>query len=395
MTHIDWNQDVRHIKLRIAEQQSPVGYYAAGDIAEVYYCNPTELVLKAFSIIVPDVDSSSTVSIECLPSEIRKSRMASISCTLWELFLRHLDIGGVPTRSFFEELSVFATSEEEREKLQELSSGAGTDLFFDYCVREKRSYCEVLEDFKSARPPLERLLEMIPVIRPRQYSIASPPSRDIELCVAVAKKRTPYGRVKVGLCSGYLAGLQAGETVVLVLRKGLLSRSRLCEAFKGPAILVGPGTGVAPLRAILMQMGLRHQDEGNRSSDRDPPTDVLLFFGCRKRNADYLFGQEWEDLNTRQRSSFRVVIHSAFSQDQAVKEYVTHKISSHAQEVWRLLQHPHCSVLVAGSARKMPEDVRQALLEVLQRCGGMDSPSAETFISNMVKTRRYIVEAWS
>ena len=136
----------------------------------------------------------------------------------------------------------------------ELSSGPGTDLYWDYCVRERRNYVEVLEDFKSARPPLEKLLELIPVVRPRQYSIASSPSVQpdcIDLCVAVAQRKTPYKRTVLGLCSGYLAGLSPGDAVQVRLRNGLLSESRLSSSPGSPAILIGPGTGIAPMRAIL------------------------------------------------------------------------------------------------------------------------------------------------
>lgn len=44
---------------------------------------------------------------------------------------------------------------------------------YQYCTREKRSYIEVLADFPASRPPLPRLLELIPRIKPRAFSIAS------------------------------------------------------------------------------------------------------------------------------------------------------------------------------------------------------------------------------
>lgn len=66
-----------------------------------------------------------------------------------------------------------------------------------YCYREKRTYLEVLADFPSARPPLDRLLQLIPRIQPRAFSIASSPlahPNRLQLCVAVVKFRTPYKR---------------------------------------------------------------------------------------------------------------------------------------------------------------------------------------------------------
>jgi sulfite reductase alpha subunit-like flavoprotein len=57
-----------------------------------------------------------------------------------------------------------------------LASAQGSDLYFDYCVRERKNYVEVLQEFRSCRPPLSVLLEVLPVIGPRKYSIASSPA---------------------------------------------------------------------------------------------------------------------------------------------------------------------------------------------------------------------------
>jgi hypothetical protein len=45
---------------------------------------------------------------------------------------------------------VFAKGEEEREKLEELSSQEGVDLILGYCTREKRTYVEVRYDFHTS-----------------------------------------------------------------------------------------------------------------------------------------------------------------------------------------------------------------------------------------------------
>ena len=97
-------------------------------------------------------------------------------CSLQTLLEQHLDIGAVPKRSYFLSLAPYATNPEESAKLLELASDEGTDLYFDYCTKERKSYVEVLEEFKSCRPPLTVLLGAIQLIPPRQYSIASSPA---------------------------------------------------------------------------------------------------------------------------------------------------------------------------------------------------------------------------
>ena len=64
---------------------------------------------------------------------------------VWRQFALYLDILGTPRRVFYEQLSFFAADEEERERLLEMSTSAGTDLYHNYSWREHRTYVEVLE----------------------------------------------------------------------------------------------------------------------------------------------------------------------------------------------------------------------------------------------------------
>ena len=175
MTSPDWFQDVRHIVIDVSSLglHDPQLLHRAGDIASIYPTAPKELVDRMFG--VSRLSKSTTIRAKLHESETkRKSRITEVGpCTLEVLFSRVLDLSGLPQRSFFEGLAKYASNMEEREKLLEISSAEGTDLYYDYCIREKRNYVEVLEDFKSARPPLEGLLELLPVVRPRHYSIAS------------------------------------------------------------------------------------------------------------------------------------------------------------------------------------------------------------------------------
>lgn len=75
--------------------------------------------------------------------------------TLRLLLTEVLDISGTPRRSFFERLSVFASENDEKEKLEELASPAGADLLYEYATREKRSYVEVFGDFPSCKVGLK------------------------------------------------------------------------------------------------------------------------------------------------------------------------------------------------------------------------------------------------
>lgn len=66
-----------------------------------------------------------------------------------------------------------------------------------------------------------------------------------------------------------------------------------------PMILIGPGTGVAPMRAILQER--KHNISNEKVSDSiisENRIKTLLFFGCRNRSNDFLYREEWEALSS-------------------------------------------------------------------------------------------------
>lgn len=457
MTGVEWPQDVRNISLdftcslpALHKQEALQGkalkwpLFQAGDVACIHPENPKDLVERMLNLI-PNTSSDMVSGGCCKPNcalshdsflsikrttssnpkgeSQRRSRLGNISCTAQQLFTHHIDLSGMPRRSFFIGLVEFATNEEEREKLEELASAEGASLYYEYCQRERRNYVEVMEEFPSARPPLHKLLELLPILQPRHYSVASSGYNGhnaalVQLCVAVTTARTPYGRERIGLCSSYLANSLPGQEIKMWLRRGTFAN----PGSKIPLILVGPGTGVAPMRALLQERRFFAECEdtsygidlsNTRKRERDPSD--ILFYGCRKREYDFLYKEEWTALSrgeehqeqhkdatdffcdTESASCQAVCV--AFSQDgpeNLGKTYVTHKLRLHAELVARLFdQGAH--VYVAGSANQMPADVRKAFIECLVM-HSKSSPSkeeAELKIRLMEKRSQYLVEAWS
>lgn len=172
--------------------------------------------------------------------------------------------------------------------------------------------------------------------------------------MAVATRHTPYGRKRTGLCSGFLASLQVGDVLEVEFKRGSIFNTPIAPPPPHPVpplILVGPGTGVAPMRSLI-QHHCRTRSAGSDHAleDRGVPR-MLLFFGCRKQERDCLYSEEWDALNAdldpyceEQPACKGVRVITAFSQDQLVKNYVTHKIKENAQVV--------CAMLVQVSWRR-------------------------------------------
>ena len=72
---------------------------------------------------------------------------------------------------------------------------------------------QVLGDFPSARVPLHWLLQIVPRLQPRYFSIASSLAAhlgQVHILAALVDYHTPHRQHKQGVCSAWLADLQAG-----------------------------------------------------------------------------------------------------------------------------------------------------------------------------------------
>jgi sulfite reductase (NADPH) flavoprotein alpha-component len=99
---------------------------------------------------------------------------------------------------------------------------------------------------------------------PRFYSLASG-SEDavLEICVR---------RMPGGLCSTYLHGLKPGNTIQAFIRR---NPGFTLHGTKRPVVLIGAGTGMAPLAGFI------------RSNDRRTP--MHLYYGGRNPAQDFYF----------------------------------------------------------------------------------------------------------
>jgi len=130
--------------------------------------------------------------------------------------VQYLDIFDRPSKRFYQTLEEHATNPVQKEKILFIISENGKEEF----KKTSRGNHHIkifmlLREFTSAHPSVENLLEMIPPIKPRHYSIASSMKMyptSVHLLVVVEDWKTPSGKFRVGQCSGYLASLKNPET---------------------------------------------------------------------------------------------------------------------------------------------------------------------------------------
>ncbi|KAF7255033.1 hypothetical protein EG68_10147 [Paragonimus skrjabini miyazakii] len=291
----------------------------------------------------------------------------------------------------------------EFERLAELGSMSSAEIVDDlheYVTRPHRRLVEVLLDFPVTAGLLspDKWFDVLPgPIRARPYSIASSPP-DIQLLVAVVTYKTRMAKPRLGLTSNYLADLSVGKCLPGWIASdvaGGFNFAKLLKTPVAPCLLIAPGTGVAPFRSFLWYQHQLLHGQGNN----------VLFFGCRYSTKDYYFQKEWSQLESA--GQLRVI--TAFSRESKTEStdnttsqnttlsrvYVQHKLCENADLVWSILANPDSFVFVAGNAKSMPNEVRNALVTVCETVGGLTAEEAEAKLTALEVDRRFQVEAWS
>ncbi|KAK9823590.1 hypothetical protein WJX72_004073 [[Myrmecia] bisecta] len=322
-------QDVRHVELDLGDSGL---VYEPGDLVAIFP-QQSQAAVQQFLVRV-GLDPNARVRVELAEQPANSQAARSIEVRVGALVNGVLDINGAsPRRFFFEVLKHFASTDLEVERLEYFSTPEGRDDLYRYNQREDRTVLEVLQDFKSASPSLEWLLQTVPHLQPRYFSIAS----------------SLHGSV--------------------------------------PLILIGPGTGVAPFRAFL-------EEREQLAKQGQAMAPAHLYFGCRSEHGDYYYRSDWERMQQAGILAAEAGLVTAFSRDQPRKVYVQHRIRENGALIWQLLQQGGM-VYVSGSAAKMPQDVARALADVVCEHGRLPQQDAAEYVRKLELSRRYFVEAWS
>lgn len=276
----------------------------------------------------------------------------------------------MPGSELYALLAREAGDEVDRSRLAALAEDdAGADTFGVHDV------LDVLLEFPSARPRIGEVVRTLGRIQPRLYSIASSQRKhpsEVHLTVGVLRYER-NDRAHHGTGSNFLAEhLRPGRSASVFVQKS--HGFRLPADPCAPVIMVGPGTGIAPFRAFLQE----------REAFGAPGRN-WLFFGNQRRETDFLYRDELEDL-AQKRILTRMDL--AFSRDQMNKTYVQHKMLEAAQELWRWLASG-AYLYVCGDAKRMAGDVDLALQQIAATQGGMDATAAKRYLGDLARDGRY------
>ncbi|GKU05536.1 nadph-cytochrome p450 reductase [Fusarium langsethiae] len=245
-----------------------------------------------------------------------------IPTTYDAIFRYYLEICAPVSRQLISELVPFAPNGVDRGELYEISQDKYMFHAESHFLNLGQFLQSVSNGLKWPKIPIALILESLPCMQQRFYSISSSPllqPTQVSITVAVKSEiiadRKMGGRF-YGVASNFLLALHRAnfekgallkaddedslydvngprgcyyaERVPIHIRS---SKFRLPDDPPRPMIMIGPGTGVAPFRGFV-------QERTAMARNGRTIGKMLLFFGCRRKDEDYLYEQEWKASQT-------------------------------------------------------------------------------------------------
>ncbi|CCH58807.1 hypothetical protein TBLA_0A10290 [Henningerozyma blattae CBS 6284] len=333
----------------------------------------------------------------------------------------YLEISGPISRAILSNLVEFAPDETTKLKLLKLSKDK--KLFEKEVTSKKLNLCDILMvlsgKVKWGNVPFLFLIENIPHIQPRYYSISSSSNSEktlVNITAVVEDMPNIETNINVtGVTTNLLRNIQLEQNktdttdarinnlnqhydldgprslysnfkLPVFVRK---STFRLPANYQKPVIMIGPGTGVAPFRGFIRDRV--YEVSNGKIPDLNSLGKHLLFYGSRNES-DHLYQEEWPKYSSILNKKFEMIVcHSRIPNTKKV--YVQDKLLEYSKEILQLLNDGGY-IYICGDAKGMAKGVHASLVQILSQGKGISEEESNEILKAMKLSGTIQEDVW-
>ncbi|XP_052867501.1 methionine synthase reductase [Anopheles cruzii] len=300
-----------------------------------------------------------------------------------------LDIRITPRKALLQTLAGYTADECEKRLLEILASKEGSNLYNELIVKNEMNFLHVLRYVASCRPPLAVLVEHLPRLQARPYSIASY-GREHQFRVVFAM----LNEGRVGLTTHMLESklLHPGrwdKHLYIYLRQMSPSFQYRDEDLERNVIMIGPGTGLSPYLSFLEFRKMAKATNGGSGGNRKMKLGAAwLLTSCRYRDRNSLYNEE---LKQYIQSGVLDQLHVASSRDTDSRyKFVQDIIEDRKEELIELLLEENTKLYLCGEGRTMLPRIQDTIVTCMSKVKGMPKTEAATLLGEYRKAGKYL-----
>lgn len=359
---------------RLIRVKLPAGQtYHAGDHIAVYAHNRPDLVERALTRL--DLDGGAQLAVEGQGGRFKHLPLGQ-TVTVRQLLTDFIELSDpLPRRA----LAAVASHTRCPNTVRALDA---VDRDYETAVVARRlTLLDLLDGHPAAELPLDAFVELCAPIAPRFYSIASSPlvtpdTADLLVGTIAAPAWSGLGEHR-GFASGYMAGVGPGDQVFGFVRRPNPPFAPPVDPTV-PMLLIGPGTGFAPLRGFLQERAMQQADGAGVATS-------LLVVGCRHPDHDWFCRAEMERWQADGVADLLLACSAVASHPW---RFVQDALWAEQTRVWAMLE-AGAQVFLCGDGRFMAPAVRDTLIRIWMQQVGGEHAQGSAWLQQLIEDGRF------
>ncbi|CAJ1954095.1 unnamed protein product [Cylindrotheca closterium] len=253
---------------------------------------------------------------------------------------------------------------------------------------------------------LEDLLYQASPMKPRYYSIASSNVQyphTIHLAYRPIKYVSSYGYLREGVCSSYLShkgvlthDIDSRDRAAACIPASVVPHPtfRLPSSPETPVLMIGGGSGMAPIRSFLQERVFLSSSSSSSSSNNNGNNKFgpgILFMGYRNPHDEIYRKLVEEALECGALTDAQIVYSSGCTLPTQKTMMVSELIRENGMAVWEHMQSGG-HIYICGGAYAFGVTVKAELLDLVQEHGKMTFEESEDHLRTMMDEGRFCAD---
>ncbi|KAH8353849.1 hypothetical protein KR084_008942 [Drosophila pseudotakahashii] len=333
-----------------------------------------------------DTNCHLKLSLNCAKKSAKLPAHIPATTSPREILTHCLSLNFVPQKQLLSALAGFTSNDKERSFLACLSSKQATEHYQSLILEQGLLFMDILQLCANCRPPLAFLVEHLPRLLPRPYSIANSPleagHQKLRIIYSLLSRKPG---VTTSMLEKKLEELTPEKPTKVVIYPRLSNAFRYTEQDLGSnQILIAVGTGLAPFLGFLA-----HKEMLIKQQSMQEKGQSWLYIGAKTPEAIL----KREQLMAWQQSSVLERLRMCHSRGES-PSYVQQMLAEDAEDLVKFLLKPETVLYLCADGAKISQSIANGLSLCLQKALHLTEEEASRHLKELKTQGKYREDVW-